>query len=509
MATFPYYTLNFINNGTTYSTFLTGIRGDNLVGMYVDANNADQGLLYDLQQQTWTNIDFPGAASTVPYGLTFGTFSSGMDIVGSYKLPGEATDHGFLLDTSVPQPLQWTTLDYPGATDTIPHSTFNGLVVGNWDVLTTANPDFQTYPVAGNAFIYDIATKTFTTNDAPNSLSTTAYGIYNDLIAGGYASGDAVSGVQPEHGYIYDMSTQAWHTYDHPGAIITHFDGITGGGSPGAYTLIGDWLGASEPSGSPVHPFILQVQDFVPVSWTDFSIPGSATTSGNSVYGDTAIGIYTNAGSSMINGYVATIPCFASGTRIATPRGAVAVERLREGMLVQTAAGATLPVSWIGRRTVACRQHPRPASVWPVRVQAGAFADGVPTRDVWLSPDHAIYADGVLIPVKYLIDGRAIAQVPRDSVTYWHIELPRHDVILAEGLPVESYLETGGRAAFSNGGPVVSLHPDFTMHAWEAEGCAPLVVTGAALDAVRDRLAARAVTGRRRFVQRASGATNL
>ena len=67
MTTFPSNTLNFTNEGTTYSTFLTGIRGDNIVGMYVDANNLDQGLLYDLQLGMWIGIDYPGAASTVPY----------------------------------------------------------------------------------------------------------------------------------------------------------------------------------------------------------------------------------------------------------------------------------------------------------------------------------------------------------------------------------------------------------------------------------------------------------
>jgi hypothetical protein len=490
MASFPYYTLNFSNAGTTYSTFLTGIRGFNLTGMYLDANGNMQGLLYNESLGTWTNIDFPNAADTTPYGLSFGSYSTGMDIVGSYKLPSQATDTGFLLDTSAPVGSQWTTLIYPGATDTIPHSTFNGLVVGNWDVLAQANPDYQTYPSGGNAFIYNISTKLFTLNDAPNSLSTTAYGIYDNLIAGGYANSPVVNGIQPTHGYIYDMSTQIWHTYDHPGAVVTHFEGITGGNSPGAYTLIGDWVGASEPSGSPEHPFILRVQNFVPVSWTDFNIPNSATTSGNSVYGDTAIGIYTTDPSTGTNGYVATIQCFVSGTGIATPSGEIAVERLRPGMLVQTASGAAVPVSWLGRRTVACRSHPQPESVWPVRVRAAAFGDQMPERDLWLSPDHAVFVDDVLIPIRYLLDGTTIAQVPCDTVTYWHVELPRHDVILAEGLPVESYLETGGRAGFVNGGDIVSLYPDFASRIWEAEGCAPLLVAGAALDAVRERVAA-------------------
>jgi hypothetical protein len=491
MVSFPNYTLNFTNAGTTYSTFLTGIRGNNIVGSYVNATGAQQGLLYDLQLGSWTNIDFPSATNTTPYGLSFGSYAGGMDIVGSYKLSGQMTDHGFLLDTSAPAGSQWTIVDYPSATNTIPHSTFGGLVVGNWDVLPSGNPDYQSYPIAGNAFIYDIATTTFTNNDKPGALSTTAYGIWNGMIAGGYADTPAAQGIQPVHGYIYDMSTQDWHTYDHPGAVITHFDGITGGNAPGEFTLIGDWLGASGPSGSPEHAFILHVQDWVAVDWTDFSILTSSVTSGNSIYGDTAIGVYLTDPSSGINGYVATIPCFASGTRITTPSGRVAVERLRPGMLVLTAAGRQVPIKWIGCRKVACRRHPNPASVQPVRVSASAFEDHVPARDLWLSPDHAVYADGVLIPVKYLIDGTAITQMACDEIIYWHVELPHHDVILAEGLPVETYLETGSRPAFINGGSVTALYPDFACRVWEAEGCAPLVVAGAELAAVRDRLAAR------------------
>jgi hypothetical protein len=37
------------------------------------------------------------------------------------------------------------------------------------------------------------------------------------------------------------------------------------------------------------------------------------------------------------------------------------------------------------------------------------------------------------------------------------------------------------------------LHPDFSVRMWEAMGCAPLVVTGPKLDAVRRRVKARAV----------------
>jgi len=91
----------------------------------------------------------------------------------------------------------------------------------------------------------------------------------------------------------------------------------------------------------------------------------------------------------------------------------------------------------------------------------------------------------VLIPVRYLIDGELIAQVPVNSVTYWHVELPRHDIVLSEGLPSESFLDTGNRAAFDNGGTVVQAHPDFSRRLWDGDACAQLVVAGPLLERVR------------------------
>jgi Hint domain len=57
-----------------------------------------------------------------------------------------------------------------------------------------------------------------------------------------------------------------------------------------------------------------------------------------------------------------------------------------------------------------------PETVWPVRVRAAAFGKGMPRRDLWLSPDHAVFVDDVLIPVRHLINGITIAQVPVDDV---------------------------------------------------------------------------------------------
>ena len=186
--------------------------------------------------------------------------------------------------------------------------------------------------------------------------------------------------------------------------------------------------------------------------------------------------------------FVFAAPCYAAGTGIETGQGRVAVERLRVGDLVRTAGGALVAVKWLGHRHVDCARHPRPREVWPVRVCKNAFGDGLPARDLRLSPDHAVFIYDVLIPIRALVNGATVIQESVDAIDYYHVELPSHDVILAEDLPAESYLDLGNRAAFDNGGGVMSMHADFSAGIWNENAYAELILGGPVLSAVRQRL---------------------
>jgi hypothetical protein len=187
----------------------------------------------------------------------------------------------------------------------------------------------------------------------------------------------------------------------------------------------------------------------------------------------------------------------------------VNVENLAVGDHLITADGRIEPIQWIGSKNINCDNRTKKEEVWPIRICASAFGEGHPNRDLFLSPDHAVFVDGMLIPIKYLVNGTSIAQIKRDSVTYFHVQLARHEVILAEGLRVESYLDLGYRddfdpddvsaCSFSD----VQRRPlaDMAMH-WEINGAAPLVITGTALTIARTRLAALA-TSRGKFDSRA------
>lgn len=188
----------------------------------------------------------------------------------------------------------------------------------------------------------------------------------------------------------------------------------------------------------------------------------------------------------------AVLACFVSGTRIATPDGLRRVETLKTGDHVRVRDGGAGQIEWVGHRHVDCRHHPKPENVRPFRIAAHAFRRGIPNRDLWLSPDHAVFVDDVLIPVKYLDNGTTIRQIKVREATYHHFELRDHAIVQAEGLTVETLLPGSDKTGFATDGNVVQLYPNFATRNWDAMGCAPLVVTGYRFEAVLRRLDRRA-----------------
>ncbi|MCW2282821.1 VCBS repeat-containing protein [Rhodoblastus acidophilus] len=159
---------------------------------------------------------------------------------------------------------------------------------------------------------------------------------------------------------------------------------------------------------------------------------------------DTAGGVLTEE-------ITVNIICFYPGTWVATPMGEAAVETLKAGDLVMTSSGEVAPIRWMGRQTVSTR-FADPVRVLPIRIKAGALGENSPTRDLLVSPDHALMLGGVLIHAGALVNGATITRehdVPQ-VFTYWHIELADHALILAEGVAAETFVDNVDRLAFDN-----------------------------------------------------------
>ena len=152
---------------------------------------------------------------------------------------------------------------------------------------------------------------------------------------------------------------------------------------------------------------------------------------------------------------VTGMPCFAAGTRIFGIDGEILVEDIKPGGPARDGPddAPTGRVIWTGQRRVNIAQHPDQAEVSPVCITAGAFGPGMPERDLRLSPRHAVYLEGKLVEAVALLNASTIYQdTACRHLTYHHIELVSHDIILAEGCPVQSYLDTGSRHDFKAGG---------------------------------------------------------
>jgi hypothetical protein len=185
---------------------------------------------------------------------------------------------------------------------------------------------------------------------------------------------------------------------------------------------------------------------------------------------------------------------------ILTPDGEKPVEALRPGQLVVTQVDGeevTQTVKWLGHQRIDLTRHSRPETAAPIRIERDAFADNVPHRDLLVSPDHAIFVDGVLICAKQLVNGTTIRrETGWTAVDYYHVELDQHAILLAEGLPAESYLDTGNRGFFANSDQPMVLHPDLTDETdyptREANSCMPFASDEARVRPVWQRLTERA-----------------
>jgi hypothetical protein len=142
-----------------------------------------------------------------------------------------------------------------------------------------------------------------------------------------------------------------------------------------------------------------------------------------------------------------------------------AVETLAIGDLVLTADGRCVPVKWIGRQAIVTRFGLR-TSHTPIVIEAGALGDGLPHRDLRLTSAHALVFGDIAVEAGALVNGTTIRRIPRadlgERFTVFHIETERHEVILANGSPAETFVDNATRQRFDNFAEYRALHGDET-----------------------------------------------
>ena len=156
-----------------------------------------------------------------------------------------------------------------------------------------------------------------------------------------------------------------------------------------------------------------------------------------------------------------TPECFLTGTRILTASGYKLVEELQIGDKVQTAEGELVDVKWIGYQTIDPNALAIPLRGNPVLVKAGALENNLPARDLYLSPDHSLFIDGLLINAGALVNGVSIVQTePTETFVYHSVELENHALLTVEGTLAESYMpHHEDRANYDNGSEYERLYP--------------------------------------------------
>ncbi|MGB0798957.1 MAG: Hint domain-containing protein [Planktomarina sp.] len=134
--------------------------------------------------------------------------------------------------------------------------------------------------------------------------------------------------------------------------------------------------------------------------------------------------------------------CFARGTRLLTPTGQVAIEDICEGDLVTTFDDGPQKVRWIGSQTVAAEGR-----FAPIKIAKGTLGT---TRDLYVSPLHRMLLTGwqaellfgedeILATAQSLINDKSIARHPGGRVEYFHVLFDKHQIVIAEGAPSESF----------------------------------------------------------------------
>ncbi|GBQ93206.1 Hint domain-containing protein [Gluconobacter albidus] len=186
--------------------------------------------------------------------------------------------------------------------------------------------------------------------------------------------------------------------------------------------------------------------------------------------------------------------CYLAGSMILTPDGERAIETLQAGDQVTVCENGALHSQTILRvghaHTTVGTTGLADMDAVPVRIRADALADGIPSRDLLVTPEHCMMLEDTFIPVRMLVNGMTIAYDHSIAeYDYYHLETEKHAILTANGALSESFMDVGHRPdALMQGYQIERLH----ALSWEKDAAAPLVTDRSHVEPIFAALALRA-----------------
>lgn len=411
-----FFLYGFLYSGGSYTSI--GSLGTHLTAVNdsgeVVGNSGSGAFLYD--GSSYTTILVPGSL-----GAHANDINASGEVVGDFQYPSSGYEYGFLYSGG-----SYTVIGPQNDSTHITAINDSGQVVGN--------------SLYSGAFLY--YNGTYQTISVPGSSVQTQVLAINNLgqVAGNYVN---FIGVIHSTGFVYDGVS--YTTIEMPGSSATFVIDIND---------MGQVAGNYTDSNSNSHGFVYTAGTYITIDH-----PGGYTVVDSINNAGEVAGYYEDSDGR--HGFTATPPCYCRSALILTDGGEIPVQDLAIGDRVITPSGRPRTVKWIGRRSYSGRFALGNTDILPICIKAGALDDGVPRRDLWISPHHAMYLEGVLIEARHLVNGVSIFQAETvDQVEYFHIELDRHDIIIAEGAPSESYIDDSNRGMFHNAHEYRALYPD-------------------------------------------------
>uniref|UniRef100_UPI000474BB84 Hint domain-containing protein n=1 Tax=Acetobacter ascendens TaxID=481146 RepID=UPI000474BB84 len=331
--------------------------------------------------------------------------------------------------------------------------------------------------------------------DANSILGTTTVANGGQISA---ASGATISGtVTIEDGGSATIWNNAGGSVDLQGDTTTGLviSGLASGGT--LNTVISGFNGASASNSDSIELAGVKAADVSAVTYPSADQVQLTLSNGNNItlniVGVSNYGFTLADGS---DGWLNYEVCFLSGSMIRTPEGDVAVENLQIGDQVvafdwKNNKEVTHPVVWVGKTHATVRAGLLDDEAgYPVRILKDAIAEGVPYKDMLITPEHCLFFEGKFVPARMLVNGVSIFYDKSiTSYDYYHVETEQHSVITSDGMLTESYLDTGNRRSFRQEGSVVTLGGK--TRSWEDDAAAPLCVDRAFVEALFRKLECR------------------